>query len=200
MSETAIESDVPAEPESVDPDFVEDSGEQPDTGEQQEQPAKDWEAEASKWRSMARKHEQTAKANSAAAAKYAEFEDSQKTEQQRLADRAEAAEQRAVAAEIRHARLVAAATHDIPLDLLDRLGGTTEDEINEAAEQLAAAFESEVGRRLAAVPVPEPEPEYEYERPARTRPVESLTPGALPAGEQPLDGNDYLRALAGRRN
>lgn len=198
MSETAIESDVPAEPESVDPDFVEDSSEQPDTGEQQEQPAKDWEAEASKWRSMARKHEQTAKANSEAARKYAEHEDSQKSEQQRLADRAEAAEQRALAAEIRHARLVAAATHDIPLSMLDRLGGNTEEEINEAAEELAAQFEAEMERRLAAVPTPTPEPEPEYERPARTRPIESLTPGALPAGEAPTDGNDFLRRMAGR--
>lgn len=177
----------------------------PEQGEQQEQAEKqepDYRSEAEKWKSLSRKWEKDAKANAKAAERLAEIEDSQKTEQQRLADRAAAAEQRAIAAEIGRAKLIAAAAHNLPMSLLDRLGGSTEDEINEAAEGLAAEFEAEMQRRLAAMPPPPvPEPgadEENYSYPARTRPVESLTPGALPAGYEPADGNDFLRRLAGR--
>ncbi|WP_433364026.1 hypothetical protein [Streptosporangium sp. CA-115845] len=201
MSETATEFAEPAEPTQDDQNVEDAQPEEPDTGEPQE-PQKDWEAEVSKWRSMARKHEATAKANAEAARKYAEFEESQKTEQQRLADRVAAAEERAVAAEIGRAKLLAAAAYNIPTSLLDRLGGKSEDEINEAAQELSRELEAELARRLAAMPPP-PAPqvdegEEEYSYPARTRPVESLTPGALPADYEPADGNDFLRRLAGR--
>jgi hypothetical protein len=59
---------------------------------------KDWRAEAEKWKALARKHEGTAKANSDAARKLAEIEESQKTEAQKLADAKEAAEKRAAQA------------------------------------------------------------------------------------------------------
>lgn len=204
MSEPAAESDPSIEPEQVEVSIVDNSEERPDTGEQpQEESAKDWQAEANKWQAMARKHEKTAKANAEAARKYTEFEESQKTEQQRLADRAEAAERRALEAEVGRARLMAAAAYNIPPSLLDRIGGSSEDEINEAAEELAAelgaAVEAEVQRRLAAMPAPEPAPEPEHEYPSRRRPVESLAPGGMPANREPEDGNDYLRRLAGRR-
>lgn len=166
---------------------------QPDTGKPETQ-AKDWEAEAQKWRAMARKHEQTAKANAEAARKYGEFEESQKTEQQRLADRLAAAEQRAAQAEIGRARLLAAATYNIPATLLDRIGGGCEDEINESAQALSEEIEAEVARRIAAVPPPTAAPAA----PAPTRPVESLTPGAMPASATPEDGNAFLRRMAGR--
>ncbi|MEV0830890.1 MULTISPECIES: hypothetical protein [Streptosporangiaceae] len=198
MSDTAPEFAEPAEPTQENQDVDDVSSEEPDTGEPQE-PEKDWEAEVSKWRSMARKHEATAKANAEAARKYAEFEESQKTEQQRLADRVAAAEQRAIAAEIGRAKLVAAAAHNIPMSLLDRLGGTSEDEINEAAEELAAEFEAELGRRLAAVQPPHvPGYEDEPEQPAWSRPVEALTPGSLPAGSEPEDPNEAFRRFLGR--
>lgn len=194
MSETATEV-APVEPTEAEPtkEFSPQE-EQPDTGESQQE--NDWKTEAEKWKAMSRRHEKDAKANAEAARKYAEFEESQKTEQQRLADRAAAAEQRALAAEIGRAKLMAAAAYNIPTSLLDRLGGSSEDEINEAAQELAAEFEAEMERRLAAVT--RAAPEAAPERPARTRPVESLTPGALPAGERSSDGNDFLRRMAGR--
>lgn len=49
-------------------------------------------AEADKWKALSRQHEAKAKSNAEAAKKYAEFEDSQKTEQQRLNDKLAAAE------------------------------------------------------------------------------------------------------------
>ncbi len=163
------------------------------------------------WRHQAKKHEKSVKSYGkhtpdevkAMAARIAEIEDAQKTEQERIAERLAAAEQRAAQAEIARARLLAAAAYDIPASLLDRMGGTTEDEINEAAEALSAEIEAEVARRVAAVPAPpEPEPEPEPEpAPARVRPVESLRPGGMPASSEPEDFNEAFRHFisGGRR-
>lgn len=201
MSEAAPESsDVEAEQmlaEAVDQPDSEEVAEQPIEGQQEAaKQEKDWAAEASKWKSLARQHEKTAKVNSEAARKYAEFEDSQKTEQQRLADRLAAAEERAAQAEIGRARLLAGATYNLPASLLDRVVGTTEDEINESAQALSEEIERAVAERLAAVPpTPAPAPRA---APEPTRPVESLTPGAMPAYEEPMDGDSFLRRMAGR--
>lgn len=171
----------------------------PDTGEAKAESPKDWEAEAAKWRSLARKHETNAKANADAARKYAEYEDSQKTEQQKLIERLEAAERERDEERRGRARLMAAAAYSIPASLLDRIGGATEDEINESAQALAQEIEAEVARRLAATPPPPaPEPERRDMRTGPSRPVESLTPGAMPADERPVDGNDFIRRMAGR--
>lgn len=51
-----------------------------------DQPDKDWQAEASKWKALARKHEQAAKDNADAARRLAEIEESGKTEQEHLAE------------------------------------------------------------------------------------------------------------------
>lgn len=102
--------DPPADP-PVDPplDPPADPSIEPDKGK-----GKDLEAEVSKWKAMARKHEATAKANSDAAKKLADIEEAQKTEAQKLLDKAEAAEQRAAAAIERavRAEVKALATND----------------------------------------------------------------------------------------
>lgn len=206
MSETAVESapeygdeqaeqmlaEAAAQPDHDEPQ--EQAQAEPDTGDKAEA---DLKAEISKWKSMARKHETTAKQNAEAARKYAEFEESQKTEQQRLADRLAAAEQRATQAEIGRARLVAAAAHGIPSSLLDRIGGSSEEEINESAQALASEIDEEVARRIAAMPAP-PVPDPPAPTPSTYRPVEALTPGAMPANGEPVDGNEFLRRMAGR--
>lgn len=180
-AEAVVESEQPDEQEQVEPD---------------KDKTVDWAAEAAKWKAMSRRHEATAKQNADAARKYAEWEDSQKSEQQRLADQLAAAEQRAVQAELGRAKLMAAATYNIPASMLDRISGSTEDEINEAAEMIAteisSAVEAEVARRLAASP---PAPSV---APTPTRPVESLSPGAMPVNDEPEDGNSFLRRMAGR--
>ena len=85
-----------------------------------------------------------------------------------------------------NARLMAAATHNIPAELIDLLGAGTEDEIDARARLLA--------ERLTAPPAPPA-----AERPASTRPVESLTAGGRPADDPPpLDMDAYLRRMAGR--
>lgn len=161
-------------------------------------------AEVAKWKSLARKHEQNAKANADAAKKYAEYEDSQKSELQRLQERAEAAERERDEERRSRARLMAAAAHNLSASLLDRLGGGTEEEINETAQALSEEIESEVARRLPDLVEAEVAkrlaelPKDEPQVPARQRPVEALTPGAMPANSQPEDGNDFLRRMAGR--
>ena len=51
-----------------------------------DQPDKEWQAEATKWKALARKHEKAAKDNADAAKRLAEIEESGKTEQERLAE------------------------------------------------------------------------------------------------------------------
>lgn len=152
---------------------------QPDTG-----AAKDWQAEAAKWKAMARKHEQTARTNTDAAQRLAEIEDAQKTEQQKLTERASAAEQRLAQTMAANARLLAAAVHGIPPELIDLLGDGSEEQINERAQLLAEKLAAAVP--TPATPTPQP-----------SRPVESLKPGAAPAAE-PASADDWIRRMAGR--
>lgn len=181
MSESVPEVDVQAEQmlaeavATVEPTEVQ---EKPDTG-----TSKDWEAEAAKWKALARKHETTARGNADAAKRLAEIEDAQKTEQQRLQDRATAAEQRAAHLQAANARLLAATTFGIPAELIDLLGEGDEEQITERARLLA--------EKLTAVPAPTPAP------PVSTRPVESLKPGAAPSASDP-DPDAWLRKMAGR--
>lgn len=165
---------VAAEPAEAEPQ----PEEKPDTG-----ASKDWQAEAVKWKSLARKHETTARTNSDAAKRLSEIEDAQKSEQQKLTDRASAAEQRLASMQAQNARLMAAAVHGIPAELVELLGDGTEEQISERAELLAA--------KLATAPAPV------QAAPAQTRPVESLKPGAAPAAP-PANPDDWLRQLAGR--
>jgi hypothetical protein len=194
MSEPAAEPiDQPDPDAEVTPDVPAEEQEPEEKADSRET---DWKADAEKWKSLSRKHEREARANAEAARKYTEFEESQKTEQQRLADRLAAAEQERDDANRARARLVAAREHSIPSSLLDRIGGSSEEEINESAQTLAQEIEAEVARRLAAQPPP-PAPE-QAPLPARQRPVEALTPGAMPSSAAPEDGNAFLRRMAGR--
>jgi hypothetical protein len=140
----------------------------------------------------ARKHEQRVKAYGqytpeqvkTMASRLAEIEDAQKTNEQRLEDRASAAERQAAQLQAANARLLAAARHAIPADLIDLLGDGDEEQINERARLLAE-------RLAAAAPPATPAPL------ASTRPVESLKPGAAPAASEP-DPDAWLRRMAGR--
>ena len=154
----------------------------------------DWEAEAAKWKSLARRHEgkhldalgfkskdELAQLRQAAQ-KYTEFEDAQKSETQRANERAQTFEQQLVDERAQNTRLLAAATHNIPPELIELLGSGTADEINSRAEVLA-------GRLKATTPAPTP---------VSSRPVESLTPGAAPSSAAPMDPDAWIRKMAGR--
>lgn len=73
---------------------------EPDTGAE-----KDWEAEAEKWKSLARKHEGNARTNADAAKRLAAIEEQNKTELERAVDKA-AQEARAQYATVANARLI----------------------------------------------------------------------------------------------
>lgn len=60
-------------------------------------PEVDYAAEAEKWKALARKHEERAKANSSAAQKLADIEAANKTEAEKLSDQLKAAQDRAAA-------------------------------------------------------------------------------------------------------
>ena len=92
--------------------------------------------EAAKWKALARKHEAQAKANAEAAKKLDELENAQKSEQQRLTERAEAAEKAAAEATSRLLRAEVAMEKGLPAALAARLTGTTKEDLEADAEQL----------------------------------------------------------------
>lgn len=114
---------------------------------------KDWQAEAEKWKTFARKHEDAAKANADKAKRFDEFEESQKTELQKAADAAAQAKAEADATRAELARMQAAVKHGLSEDDLDLLGthGTPE-EIEARAEKLAA--------RLKVAEANKPKPDF----------------------------------------
>ena len=155
-------------------------------------------AELAKWKTQARENEKRAKANATKAQNYDAYEESQKTEQQRLADRASAAEQRASEAEARYHRTLAAATYDLPVSMIDQLGSGSEDEINTRAETLAAA----INERAAVLAAAQAQASGQQRggNGAGLRPVESLRPGGLPASDsKPSDPNAWIRQALGKK-
>jgi hypothetical protein len=158
--------------------------------------ATDWEAEALKWRSLSQKHEKRhldalgfqskdeIDELRQAAQKHREFEDAQKSELQRANEHAQSVEQQLADMRSTNARLMAAATHNIPPDLIDLLGAGTDEEINARAEMLAE-------RLKATAPAPA----------TAQRPVESLTPGAATAsGSAQVTPDQWIRSMAGRNH
>jgi hypothetical protein len=107
------------------------SGTGPETG-QVEDPA----TELAKWKALSQQNEARAKANAEAAKKLAAIEESQKTEQQKLADRLAAAEKRAADAELAALRADVASAKGIPPALAGRLLGSTREELDADADNL----------------------------------------------------------------
>jgi hypothetical protein len=107
------------------------------------EPDKDWKAEAEKWKSLARKHEDNAKSVLSKAKQFDEYAESQKTEQQKLADAAALAKADADAAKAELAIERAARRHGLKDEDLDLLGthGTPE-EIEQRAARLAARLKA----------------------------------------------------------
>lgn len=108
--------------------------EQPATGE----PAKDWQAEAEKWKKLSRENETRAKQNATAAQRLAEIEETQKTAEQKAEERTKVAESNAASAAAEAARLRVALEKGLPADLVNRLVGSTPEELAEDADRLLA--------------------------------------------------------------
>ena len=101
------------------------------------------------WKQKAREQEARAKANAEAASKLQQFEDRDKTEAQRLTERAEAAERRAVEVEGRALRLEVAAEKGLTPAQAKRLVGETREQLEADADELLETFKP-------AEPVEEP--------------------------------------------
>jgi hypothetical protein len=137
-------------------------GEKPAAPAQDEIPAGSKEAllaDLAKERDRRQAAEKAAKENKDAARKLAELEDAQKTEQQRLTDRAEKAESKASDLERDNLRLRVAIESAVPEELrptvqlfADRLRGDTEDELRADVENLLPLVSTQ-GKRT---PAPDP--------------------------------------------
>jgi hypothetical protein len=108
------------------------------------------EAEAAKWKELARKHEARAKENAEAAKRLAELEDSGKSDLERLTAQMKAESDRADKAEARALRLEVAATKGLTPTQAKRLVGTTQEELEADADELLASFKPGTGDGSAA--------------------------------------------------
>ncbi len=130
-----------------------------------------------------------ARANAEAAKRYAEFEESQKTEAQKVADRAAAAERARDEAVSEGLRYKAAARHGVGEDYFDLLGTGDEETIVARAERVGnlLKLQSENDRLAAEVEaLKQGKP-----APSSARPTESLKPGATAEQIRPERDDSY---------
>jgi catalase len=165
-------------------------------------------AQVEHWKSMARKHETRAKANASAATRLQQIEDANKTELQRAQDAQAAAERERDEARGLHSRMMAAASNNLPVELIDHLGAGTDEEINERAELFAQVIE-ETAQAIAEQMLKDAgidpgnlnqngatpqQPQHQL----AARPVESMRPGSAPVGATPLNNEQWFRNLLNR--
>jgi hypothetical protein len=152
-------------------------------------------AELDKWRKEARKWEGRAKTNSEAATKLQEIENANKTELQKAQDAQREAEERAATAVATHARVMAAAAHNLPVELIDHLGAGTDQEINERAELFAKVINDRAAT-IAEQLVTERLAGGRNGQQMGARPIESLRPGSQPSsGGTPTTTDEWFRNL-----
>lgn len=131
----------------------------------------DWKAEAEKYKALSRKHEARAKENYEKAKRLDELEDANKTETQKLADKATEAEKRAAAAEAKATKYEVAAELGIQPKHMKYLHGATKEEIEESAKGILEDFPE----------IYDAKSDTDSGKP--TRPKERLRPGAAPSEE-----------------
>jgi hypothetical protein len=164
----------------------------------QEQDPEELTKQLKHWQKVAQRHERAARTNSDAAAKLKQIEDAGKTELQRAVEAQQAAERERDAALMQHSRMMAAAAHDLPPDLIDYLGEGTPEEIADKAEQLSQ-FIQDAARKLAEEIVAESQQNGgRAPSTGRSRPVESMRLGAAPAGSQDVSAESLFRNLINR--
>lgn len=171
-------------------------GESGDGGEPVAGATVDHAAEAAKWKALARKHEAEVKRLRPAAERMAQADDATKSEIQRAADKAAAAEARAKAAETRADRLEVAAAKGLSPSLAARLVGETREELEADAEELlkvvkpAEGNDAGGGANGAAAASGTSD--------GRARPREALRSGTAPQAEPEENDPTKLAALIPR--
>ena len=156
--------------------------------------ARTTEDEIAYWKKMSRAHERAARSNSAAAAKLAEIEEGQKSDLQKAEEARQAAERDRDDARAQTNRMLAAAAHDLPTELIELLGDGTADEISERAEQISGIIKAEVDKRVEAL-LP---PNGRGRQQTTPRQVAAMRPGAAPAGQSPGNPEQMFRQLINR--
>lgn len=109
---------------------------QPEQGPDVADTETDWEAEAEKWKALARKHEDQWKANASKVTEYDRLVEASKSDQERLEERAAKAKSQAEQLEAENLRLKVAYAKGLPPELIGRLQGSTQKELEADAEVL----------------------------------------------------------------
>jgi len=202
MSETATE-DTGATGEVVAQESTADQGHDEDqTAEEQlhqvmqEQDPDELAKQIDHWKQMARRHEKTARSNSAAAAKLREIEDSQKSDLQKAEEARQAAIEERDALITSQNRMLAAAAKNLSPEWIDYLGNGTADEINDKAEQLDNLIEAEVTKRMAARTGGQEQGNGGRTRTGRpSEQLAGMRPGAAPVDTAAMTGDQLFRQL-----
>lgn len=165
---------MPDDPNAPDPanDPSSDPANEPDP--QGQFTPEQFQAEVEKWKALSRKNESAAKANAGAAKRLSDLEEAQKTEQQKLEDRATKAEKDLATQQLQSTRLHVALTKQLPAELAVRLQGETEEELAADADKLLELISAKGGGTV------------------------DLGQGARGNGAPSNDMNSVLRAAAGR--
>jgi hypothetical protein len=156
------------------------------------------------WKTRSRQWEDRSKKNADAARELSELKKAQMTEAQRVqVERDEAIRERDEA-RADHSRVMAAAAHNLPVDLIDYLGTGTDEEISGRAEAIAGAIETratELAEERVQQLLQEQGNGSRNGFSSGARPVESMRAGSAPSGgsASPRDTNAWFRGLFGSR-
>jgi K+-transporting ATPase c subunit len=147
---------------------------------------------------MARKNERRARENATAAKELATLKQQGMSDLERAQTERDEAKRERDEARADHSRVMAAATHDLPVELIDYLGSGTDEEISERAEVIGGAIETRA-QKIAEARVQEALAQQGGGRngfQGVSRPVESMRAGSAPSGgSEPRDSNSWFRAL-----
>lgn len=153
--------------------------------------------ELAHWKDMARKNERRARENTAAARELATLKQQGMTDLEKAQTERDEAKRERDEARADHSRVMAAATHDLPVELIDYLGSGTDDEIGERAEVIGGAIETRAQELFE-----DWKAQYEQQQGGGrngfqgARPVESMRAGSAPSGgSEPRNTNDWFRSM-----
>jgi len=155
-------------------------------------------AELAHWKEMARKNESRARENSRAARELAELKKQGMTDLEKAQAERDEAKRERDEARADHARIMAAATNDLPTELIDFLGTGTDEEINDRAAAIAAAIETRATELADQIVRERTEQSLQQPGTGRNgaRPVESMRAGSAPSGTQePRTSDEWFRSL-----
>ena len=136
----------------------------------------DWQAEAEKWKALARKHEDRWKDAEPRLSQYDALVEASKSDQQRLEERVTAAEEQVGPLQAENLRLKVAIAKGLPANLIGRLQGSTQEELEKDADTLLSLV-----------------------KPTQTPDLRAAA-GQRPVAGAPSDADTWLRQMAGRGN